>query len=96
MDEEGMGIGHALYQKNEGREAGQKNILGAYYLPVFSFSVILNQQKTQKYCAPRHTLPRVLLLPAVLYLSALPYTISTPPPLLSPSTPHPLQSKHQI
>ena len=63
---EEVGVRCVLCQKNEGREAGQKNIPGAsphaYYLILSHLELMEN---TKNYIH-RYTLPRMLLLPKVL------------------------------
>ena len=61
-----VGVGCVLCQKNEGREAGQKNIPGASphaYCLILSHSELMENTKNYIH---RYTLPRTLLLPKVL------------------------------
>ena len=61
-----VGIRCLLYQKNEGREAGQKNIPGASphpYCLILRHSELMENTKNYIH---RYTLPRTLLFPKVL------------------------------
>lgn len=88
-----VGGGHVLYQKNEGREAGQKNLPGGSlpaYCLILSHSEPMESTKklhSQVYTAKSVTLPKVR------YFSCSETFTSTPPSLSLPSKLYLLQRK---
>lgn len=81
-----VGGGHVLYQKNEGREAGQKNIPGGSlpaYCLILSHSEPMESTKklhSQVYTAKSVTFPKVRYFSWDVVRLSLPL----PPPCLSP------------